>query len=86
MHHHEANPVGVCKSLEPGNDLVVVSVAVAVPTDLPDLLERVYDDQRGVWMLSEKPGELFVQAIAKLLGWYNTTTGNCRSVSIPILI
>ena len=66
MHHHETDPIGVCKGLEPGNDLVVVGVAVIVPADLPDLLQRVYDDQRGVRVLSEKSGELFVQTAAKL--------------------
>ena len=68
MHDHQANAIGVCKGLEPCNDLVIVGVAVIVAADLPDLLECVYDDQRGNRVLSEKACELFVEAAAELFG------------------
>ena len=66
MHHHKANTIGICKGLEPGNDLVIVGVAVSVSTDFPDFLQRVYDDQRGVLVFPKEPGELFVQAASEL--------------------
>lgn len=68
MHHHEADPIGVREAFQPGNDLIIICITVIVTADFPNLLERVYDDQRGVRMLPKKPGELFIQAIAKLFG------------------
>ena len=68
MHDHQANAVGVCEGLEPGNDLIIISVAVIVPAHFPDLLESVYDDQRGIRVLPKETGKLFIQAFAELLG------------------
>ncbi len=68
VYDHQANAVGVSKGLEPGNDLIVVGVAVIVPSDFPDLLKRVYDDQRGIRVLPQKTGELFIQTLAELPG------------------
>ena len=67
MHYHETDSIGICKALEPGNDLIIVGIAVIVPAELTNLLERIYDDQRGVRVLPKEPGELFVQTAPKLL-------------------
>ena len=68
MHDHQANAVGVCEGLEPGNDLIVVGIAVIVPAHFSDFLERVYDDQGGIRMLPKETRELFIQTLAELPG------------------
>ena len=66
MDKEQADTIAIRQRFQPGDNLIVVSVAVVVPTDFPYLLERVNDNKGSVRMLPQKIGELLVQTAAEL--------------------
>ena len=68
MNQKQAYTVLVGKLLHPAHDVIIVGIAVIVPAELTNLLERIYDDQGGIRVLTQETGKLFIQSLAKLLG------------------
>ena len=51
MDKEQADAIVIRQRLQPGDDLIVVSITVIVSADFTHLLKRVDDDKRSVWML-----------------------------------
>ena len=68
MDKKQTDTIAIRQRFQPGDDLIIVGVAVVVPADLTHLLKGVNDDKGSVWVLPQKIGELFIQATAELTG------------------
>ena len=65
MDKKQTDAIAIRQRLQPCDDLIIVGIAVVIPSDFPHLLKRVDNDKGSVWVLPQKIGELLVEAAAE---------------------
>ena len=63
MNKQQAHIIAIAEPFKPRNNIIVIGITVFFAADFTDFLQRVYDNQLCIGMLTDKIFKLFIQSV-----------------------